>query len=1069
MRTLSPSLLVCCALALGATSSAAAQEAPPSRFSGVVDVTTVNVDVVATRHGEPVTDLTAADFTVFEDGVGRELTNFARIVDGVVWLGGGERGAGEGAAPERPLRDVRYRGRVVLLFDLNNTTRPRLTRALEAAQQYVEAHAAEDLDWSVAVVGTAPRVALAYTADTTRVVAALASLADETTYRDLGALDRSQVYEPLRSESAANLAGEPPGTGGGWGGRAAQEAMAGFGALTAGTESLRALGRLGLGLVQILEGSAQAPGKKVCLVFTGGLDVGLDAQASEISGRTASIAQRRRTELHDLQRQIEGLVEKLGHLASTAGFTLYTVNTAGLQQPSLEFAAENGGRTSLRDETSGPSSLDPTSPNSDPDAIPRALAEEAGGRHFTGNDIGTALEGAHQAATTYYSLGFASEPRGEGTYRKINVKVNRPGVHLEFRPGRYERDPENGLVDRLAAPLSLQQGNGAVPVEVTAFSRPGSAGLEITVTLKTPLDRLTLLPEQDGFAAELALLLAVYDEDGRILDLKRQQQRVAVPTDRLTEAQGQPFSTALSFTLPEGNYTVSMALLDRGAGTWGLGTTQVEPAPPEATPAPAATVSHPAVAARPDEPLETRLAEAEQPQQPVRKGLSPQYADWPAGPEGVLLTTAERKAWAALDDDDAARDAIGLFWARRDPDASTPDNEARNDFEARIAAADEQFTLPEQRGALSDRGRVLLLLGRPASVIKASDLTGETWFYGRGQLPSEAPIGRREKRLKVPFRRDDEGEMRLAPDDDAVRRVIDGTLAAARAAWIVHPELTRAPMPALFLSAPTASAEELAATAVKNAPWPKGAVAAAVPELFPGQNPRMWVTLSLPSSAAAGDGLAGLLMDAERQPLGTFHIPAQPLPTARGTVYQLSLPVTRGSTRLRLGLFNGGNLLACTELALFTPAPPPNATWIAPVVAGAELGRQQRFRPWDPFLYGGHRLIPRLEGRYAADETLYWFTEVLRPGHRPADVPKVDVDIEVLRGTRVVAAHRESGLELSMMAPDAFIVGSSIPLAALPGAGVYRLAITVTEPMSGVSRTTELPLVVEPSGPAGGR
>jgi GWxTD domain-containing protein len=57
---------------------------------------------------------------------------------------------------------------------------------------------------------------------------------------------------------------------------------------------------------------------------------------------------------------------------------------------------------------------------------------------------------------------------------------------------------------------------------------------------------------------------------------------------------------------------------------------------------------------------------------------------------------------------------IRSFWARRDPDRSTPVNELIPDVAARIRAADRQLTEGDRPGSQSDRGKVLLLLGTPS-------------------------------------------------------------------------------------------------------------------------------------------------------------------------------------------------------------------------------------------------------------------------------------------------------------------------------------------------------------------
>lgn len=101
---------------------------------------------------------------------------------------------------------------------------------------------------------------------------------------------------------------------------------------------------------------------------------------------------------------------------------------------------------------------------------------------------------------------------------------------------------------------------------------------------------------------------------------------------------------------------------------------------------------------------------------PAAAQLSDSYREWGAGPVKWLMTAEEEAAWAKLATDAEAEQLIRLFWARRDPTPDTDLNELRRDFEQRVAYADQQFAEGETRGAMTDRGRVLILLGPPRRV-----------------------------------------------------------------------------------------------------------------------------------------------------------------------------------------------------------------------------------------------------------------------------------------------------------------------------------------------------------------
>ncbi|HEX7154007.1 MAG TPA: GWxTD domain-containing protein [Thermoanaerobaculia bacterium] len=91
--------------------------------------------------------------------------------------------------------------------------------------------------------------------------------------------------------------------------------------------------------------------------------------------------------------------------------------------------------------------------------------------------------------------------------------------------------------------------------------------------------------------------------------------------------------------------------------------------------------------------------------------MSRDHRLWAEGPEQWIMTREEQRAWRSVDTDEEAIAFIDLFWARRDPTPGTPVNEFRNDFTNRVAYADQRFGERGRRGALTDRGRVLITLG----------------------------------------------------------------------------------------------------------------------------------------------------------------------------------------------------------------------------------------------------------------------------------------------------------------------------------------------------------------------
>lgn len=132
---------------------------------------------------------------------------------------------------------------------------------------------------------------------------------------------------------------------------------------------------------------------------------------------------------------------------------------------------------------------------------------------------------------------------------------------------------------------------------------------------------------------------------------------------------------------------------------------------------------------------------------------------WGASPEFQLLATKdEKKEWATRRDAAKQQEFVDQFWARRDPTPADDRNEFRDEFLDRVAFADHAFRSGTDRGSLTHRGRVYVLLGKPAAV-KQRGLTPrdarmsvgvsgqlyknqgevETWNYFAAKLPAKVP------------------------------------------------------------------------------------------------------------------------------------------------------------------------------------------------------------------------------------------------------------------------------------------------------------------------------------------
>jgi GWxTD domain-containing protein len=103
---------------------------------------------------------------------------------------------------------------------------------------------------------------------------------------------------------------------------------------------------------------------------------------------------------------------------------------------------------------------------------------------------------------------------------------------------------------------------------------------------------------------------------------------------------------------------------------------------------------------------------------------SDQY--WGEGPARWIMTDSEKAAWSALTDPNARVTFVEEFWSAR---ASLPGADGRTyrqEFDRRVAFADENLAVDaEQRGSLTDRGMVFVLMGPPTYAGRKPMRTGD--------------------------------------------------------------------------------------------------------------------------------------------------------------------------------------------------------------------------------------------------------------------------------------------------------------------------------------------------------
>jgi VWFA-related protein len=204
----------------------------------------------------------------------------------------------------------------------------------------------------------------------------------------------------------------------------------------------------------------------------------------------------------------------------------------------------------------------------------RTLADETGGFAVVNrNDYGTAFDRIVRENSTYYVLGFyPTNDKRDGRFRKLEVRVKRPGLRVRSRRGYLAprgRAPETkgptnvsvAMRDALASPLPTR----GVPMTVFAAPFKGTAP-NASVSLTLELDASTFqYAEKDGaFTNTLETGVTAVDAKGKVFPGQRQTVTLAFKPDTLSRVKERGFRVLSQVDLPPGRYQLRVAAAESG-------------------------------------------------------------------------------------------------------------------------------------------------------------------------------------------------------------------------------------------------------------------------------------------------------------------------------------------------------------------------------------------------------------------------------------------------------------------------------------------------------------------------
>ena len=486
-----------------------AQEPPAFRASAEE----VLVDfVVRDRRGRQVADLRPEEVEVLEEGVPQRLIALRRVEGLQVreWAPGGETAARQ----LDPNRSVRL---VLLVFDRLSVAGRAL--ALRAVEDLVKRGIPPNTFYAVVQLDPKFRIVQPFTNEP---------------YLVKWAAERVTGVKGARSEGAPAI-GRPTreAAGGDYAAAAMAAAVAEMENRAAELERERQGAASVNGLLSMVLGLRQLEGRKTAVLFSEGIPGG-------------------------------GMIRALIGQANRNNVAFYTIDARGLRAGAAPDGVPfPGGEADAQAAAASPRA-----------AHLEELAAATGGLAISDtNDLRLPLRQAVEDAASHYLLSYSPENRNrDGKFRRLEVRVKRPGVQVQARSGYFALPPGmQALLFPHEVPLLRALSMNPMPRQVDYragmywFGPAGEGRVQCVFQIEIPIRNLSVRRNEAAGAYEIhaSFLVFIKDSQGRPVRKATRDVPFSGPLEKLAAFQAGDFIYNDHFPLPPGRYTMESAVADR--------------------------------------------------------------------------------------------------------------------------------------------------------------------------------------------------------------------------------------------------------------------------------------------------------------------------------------------------------------------------------------------------------------------------------------------------------------------------------------------------------------------------
>jgi GWxTD domain-containing protein len=466
------------------------------------------------------------------------------------------------------------------------------------------------------------------------------------------------------------------------------------------------------------------------------------------------------------------------------------------------------------------------------------------------------------------------------------------------------------------------------------------------------------------------------------------------------------------------------------------------------------------------------------------------YQDWDKGWVQHFLTKKEAKLFKKVATEKEAEEFVALFWARRDPSPGTPRNEFREEKERLAMHADEKYSTAHKAGSLTERGKVLLLLGTPFVTkemvptdsdgrlanegVRSSEtqakwirLTLDVWIYHKEQL-ERLPFKIQQNELKIEFKKEEGGkDFQLRTDVTASATL--SALAKAVEGYIKSPDLATVPDWAknMGMSPFKAKVDKLLAGEEPPASE-KGLLTTAF--FFDSTKAQYGCSMVFLPEESFGDlspqvQFYMLLKDNSGKIIGPVDEAVTLAKTPGGLYVDRSFYASPGAHKLLMMLAkpDGQIFYSCLQDIEVPDLLSPDAESLWLVLSSDVRPLKEASYENSPFVFGGVKVVPKANGMFKTSEELWYFYNIFHPQMDPAtSKPKMTQKVEFLKDGKRVRGTQATEPELTPLSEGRFAAGNSYnisqDLKLEPGS--YTLKLTVKDTLSDKDFIKEIPFTI---------